>query len=772
MKAIDGGQSRCHRVAGNECNNGYPAICFDGEDRLWLAWTRADAAESVVVRSNDGPGYSDVSVLSSGREVNYAPVLVKDDSGEVWCLWSVKEGGRWHVAARRRRLGEWTPEEVISGGLESSSEVDAAALPDGGIVAAWQCVSKKKAGIWLAKNLGEGWSEPERVSPEGQVCYRPSVAADEKGRTWVAWDCFADGRWRVLAKQAGKDEVFEVPTLSGGDCSDAHLAIDGRGHVWIAYVSYSWQAGEKGRDRRVGSDPSVQVACFREGEWLAPLSDGGLAPGFVKGNAAKNHYPRLLCAPGGANWIFWQGLDRHLGWAIYAKRYGGGEWSELMRFDISEEYDVRPQAAFDAEDRLWVVHEGGMRFQNRAIYVRRLDGYDAGCGFVEGDLVKPESELDPPQANPRPAPRLHVEIAGRQYTSYVGNLHVQTILSDGHVGTPEQFYVFGRERRGWDFAAVTDHCDSNKLLPCEYALIQLAARTWNDPPRFAAIPGWEWTQGDYGKTQYGHKCILFPKEDGPMCSPLDGRGRTPEELAECLRGTGGLMSAHHVAREFSGGTNWDYVDGEVEPNVEICSNWGRFEYFGNPMGIREVKHVAEKEGCSARDALARGHRLGFIGGSDSHDFCHSPCMGVTGAWVEKLTREAIFAALRARRVYATTGEKAAVAFQVGEIFMGSVGPLEGNARDVRAEVACSERILKVELVRNGEIIDSQDFSSRCVEYRHVDAEELSASDAIASPRGSRSFYYYLRVTLAGGGAVWASPVWLVLGEGWRDAGLC
>ena len=124
------------------------------------------------------------------------------------------------MAARRRRLGEWTPEEVISGGLESSSEVDAAALPDGGIVAAWQCVSKKKAGIWLAKNLGEGWSEPERVSPEGQVCYRPSVAADEKGRTWVAWDCFADGRWRVLAKQAGKDEVFEVPTLSGskGSC--------------------------------------------------------------------------------------------------------------------------------------------------------------------------------------------------------------------------------------------------------------------------------------------------------------------------------------------------------------------------------------------------------------------------------------------------------------------------------------------------------------------------------------------------------------------------
>jgi hypothetical protein len=222
------------------------------------------------------------------------------------------------------------------------------------------------------------------------------------------------------------------------------------------------------------------------------------------------------------------------------------------------------------------------------------------------------------------------------------------------------------------------------------------------------------------------------------------------------------MSAHHIAREFSGGTNWDFVDGEIEPNLEICSNWGRFEYFGNPVGIVEVKHVGEKAGCSARDALARGHRLGFIGGSDSHDFCHAPCAGITGAWLGKLTREELFAALRKRMVYATTGEKVAIVFRVGEAFMGSVVGMKEGVREIHAELAAAEPIVKIELVRNGEVIDSESFSSANVSHTFVEGADLSSVEPIASPRGEKLVYYYIRVSLAGGGMAWSSPVWLVL----------
>ncbi len=762
MKEINGGQSRAYRVGSNERNNGYPALCFDGEERLWIAWTAAEGdAESVVVRINDGPGFSPPLTVSRGKEVNYAPVMVADASGGVWVLWSARKRGRWHVAARCLALGELSPEKRISGRLEPSSEVAAAALPDGGVVAVWQCLSRENPGIYVSRVQSDTWSDPERVSPEGRLCFRPSVAAGSDGSVWVAWDAFFDGRWRVYLKKAGQEKIFEAPTISGRDCSDPYLTVDPSGLPWLTYVSYSWQTGRK-PDARAGSDPSVQVACLREGEWLAPASDAGLAPGFVQSGAGKNHYPVLRVSPSGMYWLFWQGLDRHLGWAIYAKYYRGSKWSELMRFDITEEYDVRPQVEFDREGRIWIVHEGGMRFQNRGIYVRRLEGYSICGDFVEPELVTPPSEVEPPRIEREALPRLTADLEGKQRTTYIGNLHVQTILSDGHVGTPEQFYTFARYRHGWDFAAVTDHCDSNKLLPCEYALIQLAARAMNDPPHFLAIPGWEWTQGDYGKVQYGHKCILYPTEDGPFFSPLDGRGRTPRELTECLKGTGGLMSAHHIARDFSGGTDWSFVDGEVEPNVEICSNWGQFEYFGNPVGIVEVKGVAEKAGCSAQDALARGYRLGFIGGSDSHDFCHSPCKGITGALLGELSREELFLALRQRRVYATTGEKVAIVFQVGETAMGLREVAESGAREVRAELAAPSGICRADLVRNGEVIDSQVFSSEAVTYDFEDSAELSRVDFITGGDGEKLVYYYIRAHLGGGGMAWSSPVWLVL----------
>ena len=79
------------------------------------------------------------------------------------------------------------------------------------------------------------------------------------------------------------------------------------------------------------------------------------------------------------------------------------------------------------------------------------------------------------------------------------------------------------------------------------------------------------------------------------------------------------MSAHHLTRIHSGGTDFSYLDSEVEPNVEICSEWGIFEYLGNPGRI--MAHGGrEVTGCSVKDALALRHKLGFIAGSDSHDF--------------------------------------------------------------------------------------------------------------------------------------------------------
>ena len=72
-----------------------------------------------------------------------------------------------------------------------------------------------------------------------------------------------------------------------------------------------------------------------------------------------------------------------------------------------------------------------------------------------------------------------------------------------------------------------------------------------------------------------------------------------------------------------------------------------------------------------------------------------------------------------------------------------------------------EPIVRVELVRNGEVIDSKELSSKKVSYAFTDADDVSGLGLINSRKGERLAYYYLRVGLAGGGMAWSSPVWLV-----------
>ena len=73
------------------------------------------------------------------------------------------------------------------------------------------------------------------------------------------------------------------------------------------------------------------------------------------------------------------------------------------------------------------------------------------------------------------------------------------------------------------------------------------------------------------------------------------------------------MVPHHPAvTQFR--VHWDFYDPELEPLVEITSLWGDFEYNGNPHRAR-ISDVLP--GYYARDALATGYRLGFLGGTDS-----------------------------------------------------------------------------------------------------------------------------------------------------------
>ena len=111
------------------------------------------------------------------------------------------------------------------------------------------------------------------------------------------------------------------------------------------------------------------------------------------------------------------------------------------------------------------------------------------------------------------------------------------------------------------------------------------------------------------------------------------------------------------------------------PSVEIATNHGRFEFMGN----RPIPHRGGIKGQFVQDILARGIRLGIIGGSDGHGLIwhhhagwkrDSQRTGLACVLAPDLSRQSIFDAIRKRRTFGTTGVKPRIDFRVNNHLMG------------------------------------------------------------------------------------------------------
>jgi hypothetical protein len=144
---------------------------------------------------------------------------------------------------------------------------------------------------------------------------------------------------------------------------------------------------------------------------------------------------------------------------------------------------------------------------------------------------------------------------------------------------------------------------------------------------------------------------------------------------------------------------------------------------------------------------------------------------LTGVWAEQNTRESLFAAFKARRVFATTGLRPDLRFTVSDAFMGS-GIRVSGAPEVTVRVRCDVPVVRVAIVRNGKVVHQ-----RRVVTRELD---LSWRDATYRPG---EYAYYAALTFAGdapsrpwnlapayGIHAWSSPVWVNSTQGVHSRG--
>jgi hypothetical protein len=251
------------------------------------------------------------------------------------------------------------------------------------------------------------------------------------------------------------------------------------------------------------------------------------------------------------------------------------------------------------------------------------------------------------RANP-----LAILSAGAELLPFWADTHGQ---SDETLGTnsARDYFLFGRDRAHLD---VMSHQGNDFQITAEFwRQLNDLTESLEQPGRFVVFPGYEWS----ANTAVGGDRNVFYRREGETlhrsshaqifdeADKFDEAtdAHTATELFERLEGKDCVVMAH------VGGRYADILyahDGRLETAVEVHSAWGTFEWI-------------------LWDAFERGYRVGVVCNSDGHKGRPGACYpgasffgamgGLTCYLAPRLDRDAIFAAMRRRRHYGTTGNR-------------------------------------------------------------------------------------------------------------------
>jgi len=339
------------------------------------------------------------------------------------------------------------------------------------------------------------------------------------------------------------------------------------------------------------------------------------------------------------------------------------------------------------------------------------------------------------------------------YGIYFGDIHAHSALSDG-AGTPEEYYTYARDVANLSVAALADH---EEMKPEGIK----ATEAFNEPGRFVTILGWEWA---CSKAKH-HKNIYYP-DLTTLEKLMKNTPATTPELFQYYRGRDVIIIPHHPNFATAWAwrqTNWQWHDDETERLVEICQICGNSETEAS-----EGEWGTANNGASVRSALNKGYKFGFIGGTDDHFgrpggpvYLPHPAIrpagphfhGLAAFLAKDLTRESIWESMKARRTYATTGDRIILWFDVNGFPMGS--EIKSNRMPtVHARVDGTAPLEECAIIKNGKVVHRESPQEFSFTLEWIDSE---------FEEGPKESYYYFRIRQTNGQMAWASPVWVLKG---------
>ncbi|MBV7332845.1 DUF3604 domain-containing protein [Chloroflexi bacterium TSY] len=319
-----------------------------------------------------------------------------------------------------------------------------------------------------------------------------------------------------------------------------------------------------------------------------------------------------------------------------------------------------------------------------------------------------------------------------------GDLHAQTGATVG-VGSEDEYFTFGREWGRLDF---TSHQGNDFQITDEFwQHLNNITKKYHEDGKFVVFPGYEWsasspTGGDHNVfyRREGHPIMrsshwLVPDIPANELSPVHPADVFYAKMKQTVP-LDEVIVCQHVGGRYA--NLLDYFDQELIRLVEVVSVWGVFEWMlWDAFGKEYIVGVmCNSDGHHGRPG-AEGAGMQEFGIKN----------GLTCVLSDALTRDAIFAALKNRRCYGTTGARILLDFAAGDHPMGSVltkgtGPIELTAR-----VTGAAPLESLQLFQGKELIR---------EVRPNAFENLSNSNRIRlSWQGSRERGRQRRVTWDG-----------------------
>lgn len=771
VSANDGKWSGPTRVTPDDRMRESPRIACGPSAGPMVVWVSIDGGKWALESSLRSDGRFAKSVLvdsGPGRAAN--PALAASEDGSYWLAWECYEKGRFRIRLKDFSGGRWgRPVDVTDGKANSYDPAVSVDPASGKVWVAYGVVdNQSERAIFLRcyDPRTDKLDAPVEIAFGGKPrnvpnCNSyPSVLCDSTGAVWVAYEqepasrdggklnCYyGDRECAVVCYRQGK--LFRVkPPSADSDGRDVFtgkedfrptLIRDKSGHLMLF-----------SRMTRP-ADTYAQGEARTEYYYRASLLDGSNgwtrpqvlleANEFSLGDLSK---PAVAVASGGGLWIAWQSDNI---------KYTG-------LFARLEEF--LPVVSSIRVARLELA--GGPALSTEAVLEETTPGAPTDLSAIESECARGRPRLD----------RRVIESGGTKYHTIIGNLHEHTntpsscTMPSANEGTFFDNYRYAVDVHGYDFAALTDH-DFGLYYDAAWRKALRAADFYDDPPYFCAIPAYEFsfvntTWGKQFQPARGSQILYFGSSesaarftmpDGRVCCQLDEETNDLNKLLAELRKRGikDAVLPPHQLTDFYSMTDWDITDTEYRTVMEIFQIRGSYEYDGCPrqVNVHIIPGTQDKadghEKAWAQSALARGQRLGFIAAGDHK----STGIGTTVLFVKEISRQGIIEALKARRCYATTGDKIFLDFRIDGHLNGEEIISSGNPH-ITAAIEGTAQLTSVVVFKDNEIIYEKkpdELQSR--QSFEVDFVDRSYSD---------SSFYYLRVTQSNDEIAWSSPIWV------------